>query len=137
MSNFVPKVTGKSRYHELMYINQAAPSIFLEGVSLPLKTRKEYLEERNLLRFHYTYLDTINLTEIDALWNGRDSKEKMGSNATSKNIWLCCVLGPAAWLASTISWPIWIRWHIGILGLVMFSRSILHKKHYRAFRRNM
>ena len=110
--------------------------------------------------------------------------------AISKNIWLYCAIGPAAWLASTISWPIWIRghsqttltrfwlflttyphvwtfsmvctltksghfwitylphlvnvvcecplrWHIGILGLVMFSRSILHKKHYRAFRRNM
>ena len=36
---------------------------FIEGVSLPLEARKEFLAERNLLRFHYTWLNTINSTE--------------------------------------------------------------------------
>ena len=35
---------------------------------MPLEARKEFLAERNLLRFHYTWLNAINSTEIDVLW---------------------------------------------------------------------
>jgi hypothetical protein len=74
ISNFVPKVAGKSRYPELMYrIYCLYPPgylvqrhlCFIEGVSL--EARKEFLAKRNLLRFHYTWLNAINSTEIDAL----------------------------------------------------------------------
>jgi hypothetical protein len=76
ISNFVPKIAGKSRYPELMYKRYCLypPGYlvqrhlcFIEGVSLPLEARREFLAERNLLRFHYTWLNAINSTEIDAL----------------------------------------------------------------------
>ena len=76
ISNFVPKITGKSRDPELMYkIYCLYPPgylvqrhlCFIEGVSLPLEARKEFLAEKNLLRFHYTWLNGINSTEIEAL----------------------------------------------------------------------
>jgi hypothetical protein len=35
---------------------------------LPLEASKEFLVEINLLRFHYTWLNGINSTEIEALW---------------------------------------------------------------------
>ena len=75
-SNFVPKIASKSRNPELMYKRYCLypPGYlvqrhlcFIEGVSLPLEARKEFLAEINLLRFHYTWLDAINSTEIDAL----------------------------------------------------------------------
>ena len=37
---------------------------FIEGVSLPLEARKEFLAERNLLMFHYTWLNGINWDRI-------------------------------------------------------------------------
>ena len=36
---------------------------FIEGVSLPLEARKEFLAEINLLRLHYTGLNAINSIE--------------------------------------------------------------------------
>ena len=54
----------ESRYPELMYKRYCLylprylvqhHLCFVEGVSLPLEARKEFLAERNLLRFHYTY----------------------------------------------------------------------------------
>ena len=62
----------ESRYPELMYKRYCLypPGYlvqlhlcFIEGVSLPPKARKEFLAERNLLRFHYTWLNEINSTE--------------------------------------------------------------------------
>ena len=77
VSNFVPKITGKSRFPEWMtkrhclyppeYLVQRH-LCFIEGVSLPLAARTGFLAERNLLRFHYTWLNKINSTEIEALW---------------------------------------------------------------------
>ena len=68
------KSPGESRYPELMYeIYCLYPQgytvqrhlCFIEGVSLPLEARKEFLA--NLLRFHYTWLNGINSTEMEAL----------------------------------------------------------------------
>ena len=36
---------------------------------MPLEAWKGFLEEINLLRFHYTWLNPINSTEIDALYD--------------------------------------------------------------------
>ena len=64
----------ESRYPELMYkIYCLYPPgylvqrhlCFIEGVFLPLEARKGFLEEINLLRFHYTWLNGINSYEID------------------------------------------------------------------------
>ena len=66
----------ESRYPVLMYIGYCLypPGYllqhhlsYIEGVSLPLEARKEFLAERNLIRFHYTWLSAINSAEIDAL----------------------------------------------------------------------
>ena len=71
------KISDKSRYPELMYkIYCFYPPgylvqchlCFIEGISLSLEARKDFLAEINLLRFHYTWLNAINSTEIDALW---------------------------------------------------------------------
>ena len=43
---------------------------FIEGVSLPLEARKEFVAERNLL----TWLNPNNSTEIIALWGRGASK---------------------------------------------------------------
>jgi hypothetical protein len=43
---------------------------FIEGVSLPLEARKGFLAKINMLRFHYTWLNGINSTEIEALCSG-------------------------------------------------------------------
>jgi len=43
---------------------------FIEGVSLPLEARKEFVAERNLL----TWLNPNNSTEIIALWGRGVSK---------------------------------------------------------------
>ena len=69
----------ESSYPELMYKYCLYPPGYLvqrhlcfeEGVSLPLEARKEFLADRNLLRFHYTWLNGINSTEIEALWHIR------------------------------------------------------------------
>ena len=67
----------KTRYPELTYKRYCLypPGClvqrhlcFIEGVSLPLEARKEFLGEINLLRFHYTWINAINSTEIEALW---------------------------------------------------------------------
>ena len=76
ISNFGPKVAGKSRYSELMYKRYflyppgylfQRHLCFIEGVSLPLEARKEFLAEINLLRLHYTWLNGVNSTEMEAL----------------------------------------------------------------------
>ena len=75
--HFVTKIAGKIRDPEMMnkryclyppgYLVQRH-LCFIEGVSLSLEARKEFLAERNLFGFHYIWLNTINSTEIDALW---------------------------------------------------------------------
>ena len=73
------KSPGKNSYPELMYKIYCLyppgylvqhPLCFVDGVSLPLEARKEFLAESNLLRFHYTWLNGINSTEIETLCNG-------------------------------------------------------------------
>ena len=68
----------ESRYPELIYKRYCLHPpgylvqrhlCFVDGVSLPLEARKEFLAERNLFRFHYTWLNRINSTEIEALWH--------------------------------------------------------------------
>ena len=76
ISNFVPKITGKNRYPELMYkryclstrVPSPAPSMFYRGCLLAVGGKEGVLAERNLLRFHYTWLKAINSTKIEALW---------------------------------------------------------------------
>ena len=83
---------------------------FIQGVSLPLEARKEFLEERNLLRFHYIWLNKINFTEIEALcrnrhvqtWSGDICNSQWGQsmesnfnshipkNSTNMNFNICC-----------------------------------------------
>ena len=71
------KLPVENRYPELMYKRYCLHPpgylfqrhlYFVEGASLPLEARKEFLAEINLLRFHYRYiLSAINFTEIEAL----------------------------------------------------------------------
>ena len=63
----------ESRYPEHILpiftrVSSPVPSMFYRGCPLPtLEAGKEFLAERNLLRFHYTWLNGINSTEIEVL----------------------------------------------------------------------
>ena len=75
--------TVESRYPEVIYKRHCLHPpgylvqrhlCFVETVSLLLEAKKEFLAEINLLRFYYTWLNGINLTEIEALCQDQPKK---------------------------------------------------------------